>query len=101
MLFSTTAEAIVQLSSNRIIRGRVMALYAMIAVGGQALGSPLMGWLAEILGARAAMVISGSVPCVAAVVVAVLLARSGRLSVRFRLRHHTPLMRIETRSQLG
>jgi len=101
MLFSTTAEAIVQLSSNRIIRGRVMALYAMIAVGGQALGSPVMGWLAEVFGARAAMVVSGAVPCLAAIVVAVLLARSGGLSVRFRLRRHSRLMSIEPRGQIG
>lgn len=101
MLFSTTAEAVVQLSSNRIIRGRVMALYAMIAVGGQALGSPLLGWLAEVAGARAAMAISGAVPCVAAIVVAFLLARSGRLSLRFRLRRNSRLMSIEPRGQLS
>lgn len=101
MLFSTTAEAIVQLSSNRIIRGRVMALYTMIAVGGQAIGSPLMGWLAEVAGARAAMVVSGLVPALAAIVIAFLLARTGHLSLRVRLRRHTPLMSIVLRGQLG
>ena len=38
-----TAESIVQMSSNRIIRGRVMAVYAMVVLGGQAIGGPMMG----------------------------------------------------------
>jgi MFS family permease len=101
MLFATTAEAVVQMSSNRIIRGRVMALYTMVAVGGQALGSPLMGWIAEVAGARTAMVVSGAVPLVAAVVIAVLLARTGRLAVRVRVRRHASLISIEPRGQLG
>lgn len=101
MLFATTAEAVVQMSSNRIIRGRVMALYTMIAVGGQALGAPFIGWIAEIAGARAAMVVSGGVPLAAAFVVAIMLARSGRLSIRIRMRRHTSLISIEARGQLG
>jgi MFS family permease len=101
MLFATTAEAVVQMSSNRIIRGRVMALYTMIAVGGQAVGSPLMGWIAEVAGARTAMVVSGAVPLVAAAVIAVLLARAGRLSLRVRVRRHASLISIVPRGQLG
>jgi MFS family permease len=101
MLFATTAEAVVQMSSNRIIRGRVMALYTMIAVGGQAVGSPVMGWIAEVAGARTAMVVSGAAPLVAAVVVAVLLARAGRLSLRVRVRRHASLISIVPRGQLG
>jgi MFS family permease len=101
MLFATTAEAVVQMSSNRVIRGRVMALYTMIAVGGQALGSPLMGWIAEVAGARAAMVVSGMVPLVAAAVIAVLLARAGRLSLRVRVRRHASLISIVPRGQPG
>jgi hypothetical protein len=41
------------------------------------------------------------VPCVAAIVVAFLLARSGRLSLRFRLRRNSRLMSIEPRGQLS
>src|SRR5690606_26500429 len=47
LLFATGAESVVQLSSNRRIRGRVMAIYSMVVLGGQAIGGPLMGWLAE------------------------------------------------------
>ncbi|MEO9013942.1 MAG: MFS transporter [Terrimesophilobacter sp.] len=101
MLFATTAEAVVQMSSNRVIRGRVMALYTMIAVGGQALGSPLMGWIAEVAGARTAMVVSGAIPLIAAVVIAVLLARAGHLSLRVRVRRHAWPISIVPRGQLG
>lgn len=101
LLFATAAESIVQMSSNRIIRGRVMAIYAMVVLGGQAIGGPLMGWLAELWGVRNAMVFSGLVPTVAAIVIAILLARSGRLTLRFRMRRRIIPLTIEVRGQLG
>lgn len=101
LLFATTAESIVQMSSNRIIRGRVMAIYAMVVLGGQAIGGPLMGWLVELWGVRTAMVASGAVPAVAAIVIAIVLARSGRLSLRLRMRRSIIPFAIEVRGQLG
>ncbi len=81
LLYMTASETMVQLSSNLAIRGRIMAFWVMVVVGGQAIGGPVMGWFAEELGAKTAMVISGAVPAVAAVVIALALARSGRLRV--------------------
>lgn len=101
LLFATAAESIVQMSSNRIIRGRVMAIYAMVVLGGQAIGGPLMGWLTEQWGVRPAMVVSGIVPSVAAIVIAILLARSGRLTLKFRMRRRIIPLAIEVRGQLG
>ena len=86
LLFATGAESIVQLSTNRTIRGRVMAVYGMIVLGGQALGGPLIGWIAQTWGVRTAMVTAGVVPFLAAVVIALVLARSGRLSLRIKLK---------------
>ncbi|MHB1173256.1 MAG: MFS transporter [Lacisediminihabitans sp.] len=97
LLFATGAESIVQLSSNRAIRGRVMAIYSMVMLGGQALGGPLMGWIAEQWGVRAAMVVAGAVPGAAAIVIAILLARSGQLSLRFRMRRRTSLVSVVAR----
>ncbi|MHA6669961.1 MFS transporter [Homoserinimonas sp. A447] len=97
--FAMTAESIVQMSSNRIIRGRVMAVYAMVVLGGQAIGGPMMGWIAEEWGVRTAMSISGAVPAIAAIVIAVLLARSGRLSLRFRMRWWALPVTIESSRQ--
>ena len=34
------------------MRGRVMALYLMIFMGGTPLGSPFIGWIGELFGAR-------------------------------------------------
>jgi len=82
LLYMTASETMIQLSSNLAIRGRIMAFWVMVVVGGQAIGGPLMGWFAEELGAKTAMVISGAVPATAAIVIAILLAHSGRLRVR-------------------
>lgn len=81
LLYATASETMVQLSSNLAIRGRVVAFWVLVVVGGQAVGGPIMGWLAEQLGAKTAMVISGAVPALAAIVISILLARSGRLRV--------------------
>ncbi len=101
LLFATTAESIVQMSTNRVIRGRVMAIYSMVVLGGQAIGGPLMGWLTELWGVRLAMIASGIVPTVAAIVIAILLARSGKLSLKFRIHRSIIPFSIEVRGQLG
>jgi MFS family permease len=85
--FVTGANQLVQVSTNLSIRGRVMSLYMMVLIGGQALGGPMIGWLAEHIGAQATMVIAGGVPVLAAGGIAVVLARRGQLTVRF---HWTP-----------
>lgn len=86
LLFATGAESLVQLSTNRMIRGRVMSLYSMVMLGGQALGGPIMGAIAQEWGVRIAMTIAGLVPALAAIVIAIVLARTGRLSLSIRLR---------------
>lgn len=82
--FVTGANQLVQVSTNLAIRGRVMSLYMMVLIGGQALGGPMIGWLAENVGAQATMVIAGGVPVIAAGAIALVLARRGQLTVRFR-----------------
>ena len=48
----TAANAFVQLHTDAGMRGRVMALYMMIFMGGTPLGAPLIGWIGEQFGAR-------------------------------------------------
>jgi MFS family permease len=48
----TSANALMQLSVPGELRGRVMALYLMVFMGGTPIGSPLIGWLGETFGAR-------------------------------------------------
>ncbi len=47
----TAANATVQLSVSPEFRGRVMALYMMIFMGGTPIGAPLVGWVGETFGA--------------------------------------------------
>lgn len=67
ILMWTAANTMLQSSSNRAIRGRVMSLYLLIAVGGQALGGPLLGWIIEHFGARTGMALSGGIPLLAVI----------------------------------
>jgi MFS family permease len=49
---TTAANATVQLSVPPALRGRVLALYMMIFMGGTPIGSPIVGWVGETFGAR-------------------------------------------------
>jgi MFS family permease len=75
------------------IRGRVMSIYIMVMVGGQALGGVLMGWIAEHLGATIAFAVAGLMPALAGVTVAIILAHRHQLRIRISL-HPRRLVRI-------
>ena len=53
--FSTTANSTVQLATDSAMRGRVMAIYLAIALGGTPIGAPIVGWVADAFGPRWAM----------------------------------------------
>lgn len=55
----TTANGFVQTTSAPAVRGRVLALYMAILMGGAPVGAPLVGAAADALGARSTLVISG------------------------------------------
>jgi MFS family permease len=55
----TAANAFVQLHTDEGMRGRVMALYMMIFIGGTPLGAPLIGWVGEHFGARWTLLLGG------------------------------------------
>lgn len=86
LLFLTSANQLVQMSTNVAVRGRVMSLYIMVLIGGQALGGPLMGWLAESWGVQWATVVAGGMPVLAALVIGLVLAKRGQLTLRLNLR---------------
>jgi len=95
ILFGTAAESITQLSTNMAIRGRVMSFYIMVMVGGQAIGGLLMGWIAHSFGSSVAFVVAGSMPALAGVTVAAILARHNQLRIRVNLRTPRRMVRIE------
>jgi MFS family permease len=57
--FLSTANALVQLSANPMMRGRVMALYSMVLLSGTPTGNLIAGWLANSIGPRWAVAFSG------------------------------------------
>ncbi|WP_114907311.1 MFS transporter [Ornithinimicrobium murale] len=64
-----TANSMIQLSVAPEVRGRVMALYMAVFMGGTPLGSPFIGWIGETFGARWTVLIA-TVTCGIAVLVA-------------------------------
>lgn len=73
--FSSTANASVQLASDSRFRGRVMALYMMVFMGGTPIGGPIAGLITDKLGAPAAMTICGGICLVASVACGILASR--------------------------
>jgi MFS family permease len=55
--FMTTSTAIVQLRSDPSMRGRVLALQAIVLIGSTPIGGPLMGALCDDFGARAGILV--------------------------------------------
>ncbi|WP_235738436.1 MFS transporter [Nocardioides alcanivorans] len=55
-----SANAVLQLESAPLLRGRVMAIYMTIVMGGTPLGSPVIGWVGETLGPRWTLLTGGA-----------------------------------------
>jgi MFS family permease len=56
IVFFVTANTTLQLTARPEMRGRVMALYAMIFLGSTPFGAPVAGYVGEHFGARVALV---------------------------------------------
>jgi MFS family permease len=94
LTFSTAANTTVQLSAAPSMRGRVMALYLIVFMGGTPIGAPLIGWIAEVAGARWSLITGGIASAVAAVLAAAYLARKERLTVEPHLLRRRPHVHV-------
>ncbi|SIT89915.1 MFS transporter [Microbacterium sp. RU33B] len=85
----TTANGYVQTTTDPALRGRVLALYMAILMGGTPIGAPIVGWVASEFGPRVAILVGGAAAFVAFSIGAVWMLASGRLhrveESRFRL----------------
>jgi MFS family permease len=89
----TTATSMVQLSVDPAMRGRVMALYMAVFMGGTPLAAPLIGWIGSAWGPRWTILV-GSIATALAVVGATLyLVRSENVRVTIH-RHARPRLRV-------
>lgn len=70
-----SANATMQLESDPALRGRVMALYMTIVMGGTPIGSPIIGWIGEHLGPRYTLVIGGALTLAGVALALVVFAR--------------------------
>jgi MFS family permease len=81
--FNTTANSTVQLFTEPVMRGRVMAIYMAIAMGCTPLGAPLVGWVADTYGPRWSLAVGAASGLLAAVLGIAYLARHRGLRLRF------------------
>jgi len=95
LTFTTAANSSVQLSVDPQLRGRVMGLYMLLFLGGNPIGAPLMGWIAQEMNGRAPIVLGGTVSALAGLVLAATLARPSAEQHRQRL--NEPRVDSETR----
>jgi len=54
-----SANATLQLECDPAFRGRVMAIYMTIVMGGTPIGAPVIGWIGEAYGARWTLIVGG------------------------------------------
>jgi len=63
--FAAGVNSSLQLGADPAVRGRVMALYAVVFLGSTPIGAPLVGWLAEVAGPRSGL-LAGAAAALAA-----------------------------------
>ncbi|MBY0689749.1 MFS transporter [Microbacterium marinilacus] len=100
----TTANGYVQTTTDASLRGRVMALYVAILMGGTPLGAPVVGWVASEFGPRTALLVGAAGGLAACAIGLIWVTASGRLHrrdetrFRFELDETRPIS-IITRAQ--
>ena len=82
----TAANSFVQLAADPHMRGRVMALYMAVFMGGTPVGAPTLGWVAEHFGARWTLIGGGALTVIGTITAAVTFGRRQRVVVTPHLR---------------
>lgn len=75
----TTANGYVQTTTDPALRGRVLALYMAVIMGGAPIGAPIIGWVASEFHPRTAIMVGGTAGLVAFAIGAIWVISSGRL----------------------
>ncbi len=58
--FAASVNSSLQLAVTPALRGRVMALYAIVFLGSTPIGAPLVGWMAEAAGPRSGLLLGAA-----------------------------------------
>ena len=75
LTFVNATNSMVQLSTDRAMRGRVMAIRLAVALGGTPIGAPIVGWVVDHYGARWALCVGAAAGIAAAIAGICYLAR--------------------------
>jgi MFS family permease len=78
--FSAGVNSAMQLAVDPAMRGRVMALYSMVFLGSTPIGAPLVGWIAEVAGPRAGLVVGAAAALAAAAGARAAFGRKARIT---------------------
>lgn len=96
---NVTANTAVQMATDPAMRGRVMALFMMVFMGGTPLGAPVVGWITDTYGPRVGFALGGVVSAAAAVTIGLILARIGGLRLSVGWYHGHPTVRFVPRER--
>lgn len=81
-ILTTSTLSLVQLSTEPVMRGRVMAILLAIALGATPVGAPIVGWVADTFGPRWALGVGAASGFAAALVALHYLAKYRHLRLR-------------------
>jgi MFS family permease len=104
MTVNVTANTAVQMATDPAMRGRVMALFMMVFMGGTPIGAPVVGWITDAYGPQVGFALGGIVSLAAAVTIGLVLAHAGGLRLTIGWHHGHPRLRFvprETREELA
>jgi MFS family permease len=75
MTLNTAVSAYAQTHVDEAVRGRVMAFYTVISMGGTPIGGPIIGWISQHAGARLGLVCGAAIAALGALCVGLWLTR--------------------------
>lgn len=87
----TAANAYVQTTTPPALRGRVMAIYMAIFMGGTPIGAPLVGWIADTFGPRWSLGVGAASGFIAAAFAGVYYVRTRQLHLRWKPERRWPI----------
>lgn len=98
---NVTANTAVQMATDPAMRGRVMALFMMVFMGGTPVGAPVVGWVTDTYGARIGFALGGVVAAASAATIGLVLARIGGLRLSVGWHQGRPRVRFVRREELA
>jgi MFS family permease len=101
IFYAQASNQRVQLGTEAAYRGRVMSLYVLVFLGTAPISSPIIGWIAEHLGASASVWLGGAISLVAALLALAWQLRQSGETIRIQVRPTPRLYVAESAAALA